>query len=250
MYVIYPRRDTAVSSNSEDAAHPDDNVRTYHPGQTYKAAATNTATLKMTVAANSSGLAVFNTNAEDIDVTIKNVAEDTILVAKQEFALDTLTRYYTDASALWRKLWVSYAVQAVEHKAIIDFTAAAGTTLEVGEIVCGLEYEFPTPPYGIQHSYIDYSIVHGLNYPGAKYRLDKDVGNVFTFSLLVQRDSTYWYFMRDFVEQNKSWPVPWKLTDQTNRDWLVYGSYSTSFPSGSHIHKDHSIIDVTVIEEF
>ena len=207
--------------------------------------------MTITVDANANAVGIFNTNAEDITITIKNTTETVTLDGPDAYQLDTLTRYYTDTGATYPNMIADYDVQAAEHKVIIDFTAAVGVTVQCGEVVPGYKYSFRTPAPGLRQEYIDYSIRHKLNFPGAHYRLQKDMANMFTGSAIMERDTDFWYFMRDFVEQNGPFPVPWHLTDDTDHEWTVFAGFQPdAYPGGSHSFPSHGAIDFSIIEEF
>ena len=247
MKCIYPDNVTAVLADEANANYPDDNISNDHPKKVWKATSED-AKITLTVSEGSNCVGIFNTNGTTITVTVKNAAEDTILVAAQEFDLSGIDTYYkliTDSGSAWTSLWIDYDYQAVEHKVIIDFERGSGI-IEAGVIRAGRANNFKNPKYGIKEGRKDYSIIKELN-NGAFYIRKRDIVKTFGGSIFVERDREFYEFMTDIVTANGASPLAWKVTDQSEHDWTVFARFS-GMPNGVHKTKNYGEINFNLLE--
>ena len=248
MYIIYPRRDTAVTTSTGSAAYPSSYVLDYHKKRYWQTNGT-TAHLKLTVSKNAKALYIANTNAKKITVTISS-SNGAAYQGPTNYGTTSLTRYYTDTGASWKDIYIPYTSRGEKHWIDINFTSTAGENPKAGVIYAGWEKQFDGPLYGMKKLTFDMSIVHQLNEPGAVYILQKDAGRIYTGSMLLEGDTEYWHFQRDLVEQIGPYPAPWKISDTTDRNWLLFASLEIRGVQASYEFPGSVIVDFSLRERF
>lgn len=251
MKVIYPNQVTVVAADTENANFPAVNVLDEHPRKLYKAT-TNSAIITLTVASGASGLSIFNTNADTVEIEI-TVGDLTVWADLT--AWGDLTVWGGDVPSLpiveiydlvdSKQIWAEYFQKDVPHEVKVTLQTSE-PILEVGIIKAGPIHEFQTPLYGIHEGLYDYSIVKELS-NGAMYIKKRNIVKTFDFQIYAERDPDFYRFMRDIIQHLGQDPMPWRLTDKMNWDWVVYGSLQ-SMPNGNHFDPEYSSIDISIIE--
>lgn len=260
MKVIYPDNISAITTNSQDASYPDDNVLTDYRTQVYKSAtaisrdvawdsatswdglthwaSTATATLpylSATVTGPSSGIAIINTNADEVHVVVTDIDASTVLDAKY-----SPSDYASD-------LWIEYDRQVYTHTVKLTFLPPSGSVVEVGCLRIGTVMEFPNPVYGLSENMVDTSIIHELN-NGAIYYKQRDIIREYSGKIEVARDTSFFRFMRTLFAANGQAPLAWLIAEEMAEEaiWVVFGNMAV--PGGSHAYFQHSDIDFTIKE--
>lgn len=253
MRLIYPNQIDAgtLTATNENSSFPDDNVLDDHTKKVFKATG-NSSVFTFTVAAGSSALAVFNTNANSISMTVTVATQVTWqggtawaggTVWGGDIAAPPIEEVY-DLSAA-KQFWAEYNQKNQPHE--IELTLATDETyLEVGIIRAGHAAIFNEPFYGISEGLHDYSIIKELN-NGAMYLRKKDIVKTFTFSLNVTRDTEFYTFMRDIVTAAGAEPMAYRITTKENWSWVVFARLLT-MPQGTHFDQVFSKLDVNLIE--
>lgn len=182
------------------------------------------------------------------------VIETTDIVSTTAFDLGGVTTYYdlTTGAAfsqargiLGSSVGYEYGYQLVKHDVIITFNCEA--VPECGVIRAGQVNTFPDPAYGIKEGLKDYSIVKELN-NGGVYVRKRNLVKTFSGQITVERDRTFYDFMRNIIQINGPTPLFWWVSSNlTNQDWTIYGRY-TQPPDGSHSYYKHSEISFTIEE--
>lgn len=234
MKIIFNNNISAVTADEENANFPDDNVSNDSIRHVWKATSED-ASIVLNINDGSDNLAVFGTNATSITVTITDLADVTIYGP----TVYTLT----DQSSIWSE----YTYQSVPHKAVIDFSAAAGTIIEAGIVRAGFGHVVKSPEYGLNESYKDHSIVKELN-NGATFVNTKPIVRTFSGTFKILRDGEYAAFMRNFVDNTGAGPLPWLITDINDQDWSIFARINDSFPSGSHNRSKYTNVSFNLIE--
>ena len=246
MKMIYPQNISAVFADEEDANFPDDNVLDMYPKKVWKATSAD-ARLTLTVTGGSNGLAIFNCNAREITVTVKDgggavVESNTYTLGD---VIDTYLELISDAGRKHTSLWIEYTYQTLQHTIEIDFLAQIPDMAQAGVVWAGLLREFPEPRGDLNEGRRDYSIVRELN-NGAFYVRKRDVVRLFSGEVKVSRNDDFYQFMSIF-EANGPAPLPWKIIGALpEREWNVFGRLEVE-PDGSHgSHKSN--INFSIIE--
>lgn len=249
MKVIYPEKISSVAADEENANYPDDNVLDNHPKKVWKATSKD-AQMKLTCTGGTSAVAVFNTNADTVTITVKNEAESETLVAAQAYDLkgtDTYLEFIQDGGEHWTQIWHDYTYQPDPVVVIIDFEAAVGAIAEAGVIRCGIAMTFQDPKAGLQEGLKDYSIIKKLN-NGAIYTRKRDVVRTFSGIITLERDRDFYFFLRDTIQQVGPEPLAWRILALVNHDWPVFAR-ADKMPSGAHSRPAHSDIKFSLLEE-
>lgn len=150
------------------------------------------------------------------------------------------------ADERWDKLWHDYTYMTGEHTIEIDIQSAYGGNAYIGVARTGLGTEFVAPMYGLNQSFIDYSIVERL-YNGATYVKDRNVADTFNGGIELKRERNFYQFMKNIAKTIKSNPVFFKIADIGDYDWITYARFSSP-PVGDHAYYSHSIINFNIEE--
>ena len=248
MKVIYPEKILSVVADEEDTNYPANNVLDRHPTKVWRATSKD-AQIKLTCEAGANAVAVFGTNADTITFTVKDETETTTLVAAESYDLkgtDTYFKLITDTSANWKQIWHDFEYQYNPIVVVIDLEAAAGVTVEAGVIRCGLAQNFNGPSLGIDEGLKRYSIIRELQ-NGATYMKKRNTARQFTGKLVLRRDRDFYYFMKDVIEEIDPYPLAWRITDLSNKDWAVYAR-ADKLPVGGHDYPSNSIVKFSLLE--
>ena len=255
MKVIYPSNISSVSADEENASFPAANVEDDHPKKVWKATS-NDATLTVNVAGGGA-VAVFNTNASTITITIIGgmpitwLADDITWLAGDIEWYDTdpsisTELYELDASGVG-SLWAEYTELEYAHSLELLFEAAAGTTIEAGVVRAGTLHDFEEPAYGgISEGLVDYSIVKELN-NGAVYTRLRDVVRSFSFTLIEALDPDFWTFMLQVAQLAGPAPQAWRILENSDWEWVVFARLA-DMPHGRHFNNSYSKIAVNLRE--
>ncbi|MDH5524437.1 MAG: hypothetical protein OEY01_10665 [Desulfobulbaceae bacterium] len=246
MKVIYPNNISAAVADEEDAEFPDDNVLDKYPKKIWKATSAD-AKLIVTVVGSSNGLAIFNTNAREMTVTVKD--GDGVVVESNTYTLgdviDTYLELITDAGEIYTSLWVEYLYQTLQHTIEIDFLAQTPNVAQAGIVWAGLVRTFPDPVGDLGEGRVDYSIVKELN-NGAFYTRKRDIVRTFAGQIRVDRSPDFYQFMKIYDGVGPD-PLPFRVvSSQDDREWAVFGKFEAP-PGGGH--KSHkSMLDYSIKE--
>jgi hypothetical protein len=255
MKVMANQKITAVTSTSEDANYPDDNILDEHPKKLWKAASgQHEATLTFSITNGSAGIAIFNTNALSISATVTDAnaiswytadvdwSSDAAWVA--EDALLSNEVYNLDGEA--GSAWLEWATSPVTVSAAITFTASSEGTVQAGVAVSDAVHEFTCPDMGVNEGLKSYDIVKELQ-NGAFYTKQRDTVREFSFSFTEDRAIDFYEFMYTVSRELGFEPAAWWLADMDDYWWVVYARFSR-MPSGSHSMPNHSAIRTQLIE--
>ena len=235
MKAIYPDRISSVSADTENAEYPASNIQNDMQKKVWKATA-STATLTIVVDAYSKAIAIFNTNADSVTISIKTAG-------------DLLIETYTKTLSTYdlRNFWQDYTEQTASHKVVIDFTAPDGEVVEVGAVKTGaVESLYVDPDYGIGESLIDHSFIKQLNNGAADIYPAKGL-RTFDGRILIERDDEFYDILRDFVDAMGDQITAFSVASLDYAYWTVLGWFRT-LPTGSHDYPNHSVINFQIEE--
>lgn len=257
MKIIPNQKITAVSSDSEDANYPDDNVLDENPKRIWKANSTYTATLTFSMSPGTSGMMIANTNALSLTVTVEDpnsvewftsdadwFASDAAWASQNAVLSNEL--YNLDGTS--GAAWVEWPYSSISLEATVLFTASSEATVYAGVAVADKVYEYDCPQLGITEGIKSYSIVKELQ-NGAMYRKERDKVRMFTFNFIEDRSTDFYEFMYDIAKEIGYKPAGWRLADiaADGFNWVVYARFQ-QMPSGTHSMPDHSRIQTSLIE--
>lgn len=257
MNLIFPSKLTAVSADKENANYPASNVIDAHPQNVWESIG-NTGVLRCAVGGGADTLAIHNTNAESITVTVRALGgidwqpgSEIDWGSELDWQTDAgdpaTTVYDLNAKGVGR-LWGAYTLEANPHVLEIEFTAASGTIVEAGVVDIGVGNPFLDPlqgvAQGLKHSYI----IKEFNNAAVDI-IVRTVVRTFGFTMTEDRDPDFNTFMDDIMQVWGPRPLSWRLCDGalTDWEWIVYGRCDP-LPSGRHSLPTHSNIDVNIIE--
>lgn len=258
MKSIVSNKITSISVDSENSGFPIENILDEHPANVWRSDGDYQATITCEVQAGSSAIALFNTNAKSVNISI----EDPNMVAwgsDSEWGENNEWAYFApavstdialqDNSNFSYALWGDYEYISTNMIATILLVTDIGTTLEAGVLIIGEAKEFVNPVYGLTEAIVDYSIVKELH-NGSVYVKDRAKVRQFSFDLNLKRkcaiENDFYTFMYELSRIHGSRPAAWALTD-IGFNWIVYGRF-TSMPSGSHYSAFRSNISATITE--
>lgn len=247
MKILYPNKITAVVADEQNANWLDDNVLDEHPRKLWKATSED-AQLKLTVSGGSDTLAIFALNLTGVTVTIKDATETTTLVGPTTYNLrviDTYQDLILDNYLQYTQYWIEYPYQGQAVVIILDCESSV-EFCEIGVTVAGVARTFHDPQYGIKQGLVDYSIVRELN-NGATYAKKRDIVRRFSATIQVDRDRSFWDFMKKVARELGPTPAAWRLTKQDNQDWVIYGRFD-GMPDGTHASVKKSLINFSILE--
>ena len=235
MKAIYPDRISSVSADTENAEYPASNVQNNMQKKVWKATA-STATLTIVVDAYSKAVAIFNTNADSVTISIKTAG-------------DVLIESYTKDLSIYtiRNFWQDYTQQTIAHKIVIDFTSPDNTVVEVGAIHVGaVESLFVNPDFGVSEGILDFSIVKPLNNNTIDI-IPKPLLRTFSGQILIERESQFHDITHDFIDIAGDRIYAFLISDLDNVYWTILGWFR-EIPSGSHDYPNHSIVSFRIEE--
>jgi len=249
MKVIYPNSVTAATADERAATFPASNMTNLHPKKIWKATSKD-ATFKLTVSDRANALALFNIYTDTLTVTVKNDAETETLWGPETYNLkgiDTIFELITDEGDQWVSLWVDYDYQAVAHKIICECTLATGVVY-AGVAQAGYAYSFADPQLGLTESLKDYSVVKELN-NGAIYTRKRDVVDVYSGTLWVERDAEFYRFMKTVAKNTGPQPLAWRVSSNLDHHmYTVFAKFETmpqsNFGTISHKFVNFSLTEV------
>ena len=113
-----------------------------------------------------------------------------------------------------------------------------------GIITAGLgeDYGGANIKYGFQESRNDHSIVAELS-NGARYYKKRDITRAFSVSARMLTDE--YHALMDSFDISGAIPTAWRLIDNTNTEWLIYGYAAIT---ASHDYPQHSTVNITINE--
>lgn len=256
MKIMAEQKISTVTSTSEDAAYPDDNILDEHPKKLWKAASgVSEATLTFEIGSGNAGLAIFNTNAVNIAITVTDPnyieweATDADWVttdADWEIAEATVTNTETNLDGVSGAAWFEWEYSANGVNAVVVFTAESTGTVQAGVAVSDRVHEFSCPQMGITEGIHSYSIVKELQ-NGAFYRKERDKVRTFRFNFIEDRNPDFYSFMYEVAEELGYKPAAWQLADMDGFWWVVYARFS-KMPSGNHSMPNNTVIQTQLIE--
>jgi|GEM_PF-1881543 len=263
MKVIHDDNIISVSASEADGNYPVSNIQTDYRTQLWKGTAAVTQVawesgvswedgvswevpgslpyIELTVGGVEFGkdmaLAIINTNATRVDITVT--------ASNGDLVLDEVS-YYTEGDFDIKDLWVDYTAQEDTHTIKLEFLPPVGEVAECGSVCVGESLEFRNPKYGLNENLEDTSIMKVLN-NGATYYKKRTLLRNFSGSLILDRDDDFYEFMYRLIRANGRVPLAWLLTDDLeDRRWTVFGR--PDMPSGSHDYYQHSTIGFKIEE--
>ena len=241
MKVIHTDNITSVSASGENADFPASNAITDYRTQLWKAGSTGTQYLEFSIMGVDSGktmaLAVINTNAVRVDVTVTTL-NSTIIVDAES--------YYTEGDFNIVDLWADYPAQEETHIIKLEFVPDTGEIAQCGAVCVGESLEFLNPKYGLSENLEDKSILKKLD-TGEIYYKKRDLARVFSGSVEIRRNDKFYEFLYTTIRANGRIPMAWLLADDLeDRRWVVFGR--PDMPSGSHQYFDFSNISFKIEE--
>ena len=258
MKIIYDSTNkiSALSADSEDGSYPVENLEDEHPKKLWKAASGVTrATLTLTMLPNASGVALFNTNATSVTVTVStglpiSWGGSTVWGGDTVWAgVDLSTDLFDLSPSNVGSMWAEYTEKTGPH--VIQITLEGDSTLQAGILRAGTDYEFNDPMLGIFETLRDFSIVMELN-NGATYIRKRDIVRQFNFRVPILRQQAsandFYTFLLDIIQQRGPLALPWRISSNSDdTEWIVYARPAV-MPGGDHSSKEYTFVDVTLLE--
>jgi len=204
-----------VSSTSEHADYPDDNVLTDYSGEYWQANGTNTATLTVTFSAGGANAFLFSyTNATSVDYDVKDSGASSI----KSGTIDLTSPHTVDRG------WMEFTTEAGTGSVELAFTSAAGTSVYCGIVRIGAVTDISDPLMSPEEGEIDNDIVIELHAPGANYVVQRRRLRTYSFTLLLSRSTDY-YDLRKIREDNGNTPLAMLLSENAGNDheWCIWG---------------------------
>jgi len=244
--IIYADKISAVSSDSEAAAYPDDNVLTAYVKEKWTADATNVATLTFTVGGGANAIGVFGSNATSIAVELNaGITWDGI-------TWDGITWVDVEISDIYGvtdsvgTAWAVYTTEAATHTVTIKFTAAAGTVVECGKVVIGIGNTFNDIQWQPVEGLHDHSETTLLP-SGGMYVYDRDCVRPFQFNVIESKVNCYTMMLSIFQANGLYIPLAMKLTDVGFED-VVYARHKSP-PQMVRLTNSNFMISLDLIQE-
>ena len=252
MRVIAENKIASIEASSTlTGGYTTDNLTTRHPKKPWKADNVHTGTLLFNLRSGSSGLALFNTNALSIEVS---VYDPTVFELEAGWSLGSgwsladvdypSTTITAELDGLTGAAWAEWDEIESPVVALVSLQAQAGEVLTVGEAVGGLSLSFVNPAWGITESEKDFSITKQLS-NGDFYSKDREIVRTFSGVITEDRGEDFYKFMQQVSKVVKSKPTAWWLVDHNNDfRWVTYARL-TQRPQGVHKHIRHSVIGLS-----
>jgi len=257
MKVIMDNLVYAASATNPDTAYPAENVYDEHPKKVCKSLAV-AGTLKNTITVTSYGdcnsIGIVNTNATQIEITIKDETGATTIwgpVAYDLSGIDRIMPLMHDLKVRYKDLWVDFPHQVSPIQIVIKFYLAntTDTIVYCGVIVSGLRYEMNNPlaANGIQESLIDTSVIKWTSNQSLYYR-KRDVLRKYSGTVMMNRQNDLFFFIRYIIMRKGPAPMLWAITSESNQEWIVYGTIADNMPNSSHDYAELSLMSFTIQE--
>ena len=254
MKVIINNVLTSVTASSEDSSYPATNLTDERPKLVWRANGVDSAVLTCNNTGDFNTVVLFNTNADSATaaisdpngITFDGVTWDGVDWVQGDVILTGEFFQSGNSGILWLDLpeTVSNTLNVA-----ISLAAATGTVVEAGVVCMGVPTEFTDPRYGIGQELIDYSISREAS-NGSEYYKARDRVRVFTCDFLADRssqDSEYYTFMNDLARDVGRIPLVWRIVDNTNTEWVVYGRLA-DMPTSTHAYPNHAPISFSIKE--
>ena len=257
MKIIPDQKITSASADSSASGYPASNALDEHPKKIWKANSTNTGTLTLDIDPHTSGIAIFNTNALSLTVTVEDAnAIDWFTSDADWFTSDAdwssadaiLINEIYSLDGISGAAWIEYPLASIALSATIAFTAASQNTVYCGVVVADKVREFACPQIGVNEGLRSYAITRELQ-NGAFYRKQRDTVRTFGFEIIEDRSEDFYKFMYEVAREIDWKPAAWRLTEIEADGfwWVVYARFQ-QMPSGAHNLPDYSQININLIE--
>lgn len=256
MKVIAPNYITAVSTTSEDADYPIENVLNNSPQDIYKAAATGAQTVTLTVS-QGAALGVFNTNAESISLTVRDGETDVWGSGDTWGAGDTWTdpEVAIDGNDLEvdndvGRLWSEWAHRDAQFYVDLECTPATGEYLEIGAIRCGDKMALSDVMLSFRKGIVMNSVFKRKRSGGVYFRKRKDP-RWFQIRWRDTWGSHFEYFV-DAIDAFGPEPLAYLIIDEVDGSvdarWLGLFTYENSPPEADFQNIRHAINSIKLVE--
>lgn len=252
MKVIFENKITSVSASSENASYPASYVLNDSPKRVWKGDSVDTATLTCSTTGAIDTLAIFNTNAEGVSITISDPNEfqweatELLWSEISWVSVTTSVSFEIDSQANNSAIWGTFDAISAPVDVSITLATATGTVIQAGVVVIGSATEFKNPFYGMSQGLVDYSISEQLQ-NGAWYYKQRDIVRSFGCQITLERDNDFYTFMNSLARDHGLAPKAWRVTDKDSFEWVVYARFD-DMPQGSHSYPSHSPINFSLIE--
>ena len=232
---IYPERQGTITADSENAAYPATNLSNNYRKKVWQAVnAVQTATLTIPIAANSSAIALYNTNATSATVSVTRDVGGAV-VYSGSWTIDQ-GRY-----------WHEWTRETVAITAVITLTTTE-TTVECGVLRAGDVVSMKDPKRGISETLKDYSIKKSLR-NGAYYTKKLEMVRMLSWSCLMARETEFRSLM-SLYEYYGPDPFAMLITDNISSSddiWTIFGCFA-SIPSATHTDAVYSDVSISIEE--
>lgn len=237
MKLIFLNKITAVSATEENANFPADYVSNNQIRKQWRATSED-AVLTSTVSGGSDVFTLFGTNAGNITITIKDLAETSILDGPFSINLGAESR---------SSHWQEYEYQGSSHKVILDIADTQDNEdAYVGVVRGGFGTLFMNPRTGLREQDKNYSLVKTLS-SGSTWIGDKPIVRTFTGEVRADRDScfrTYYREIKDTVGFN---PRAMLILDEELQAYSIFGRLSI-MTTGKHAYYTDSLFNINILE--
>ena len=231
---IYPERQGTITADSENSAYPATNLSNNYRKKVWQAVnAVQTATLTVPISANSSAIALYNTNATSGTITIADGG--TPVLGATAITIDQ-GRY-----------WQEYTRYTSSCVATIELTTTE-TTLECGIVRAGDVVSMKDPKRGISETLKDYSIKKSLR-NGAYYTKKLEMVRMLSWSCLMARETEFRSLM-SLYEYYGPDPFAMLITDNISSSddiWTIFGCFN-GIPSATHTDETYSDVSISIEE--
>lgn len=188
MRIIYDNIIESVSADNEKSEFPATNLLDSHAKKRWKAGTTS-ATVSASLGGGSNALALYNIQADSIDVTITGSGGSTLL----DTTIDVLRddgwgQYRIDAAFL------TYDEDVGTHSATLDFSASS-VDVAMGILFGGKGYQFQNPNWGLGNNAESHSIIFDLD-NGYEYIFQRNTSDMPSFSCQFKDRAEYFNFLR------------------------------------------------------
>lgn len=250
MKIVLENRITSVTASSEAANYPATELLNDSPKRIWKADGADTATITATGSGTINTIALFNTNAEAVTITIadpnyfawRNLTWRNLSWRNVQVPVESELVSQAGTTALWAT--IDNITAPIEIT--IELSGATGATMQAGVLVAGEAVDLGHLLYGIQEGVADFSIAEQLM-NGAHYYKSRDRVRTFTVSALPDRETLFYTFMADFARTYGLAPKAMHLVPEFGSRWIVYGRLA-AMPSGTHSYPSHSSYQATIRE--
>ena len=259
MKVIYPNNAESITSTSEHANYPDDNLLDEHPKKVWKANDVVSASVSIIVVGGGDGFAVFNTNALSVAIIISGVLNfswDTDWSWDTGWSWASSSDIETDIETFvtidqddYGVLWVEHEYIASPYTVALTFDSETTETVYAGLFVGGTINNYPGPLFGVDENLVDYSITRELSNGSTYFRKRDVVRNFGVNSVLEDSATEYYSLLRGILQKIGPQPVAWRIVygeNNTNENWIVYGQGKVA--KGRHLYPIHNHLSFQILE--